>query len=131
MRIRRRWFPLALSLVVGLASCGGDDSDDPVTQAPPAPTTPPAPPPPPPTVIDIVVDANRDGVVNPDDPADQDGENEWNEKTGASFLANLDDDDDNAVRDADDEVVNGPDDEGDLATILVRPWPDPVIDTSP
>lgn len=123
MRTRRRWFPLALALVVGLASCGGDDNGDPVTQAPPASTTPP-PPPPPPTVIDIVVDANRDGVVNPDDPADQDGENEWNEKTGASFLANLDDDDDNNVRDADDEYVNGPTDDADLATIVVRPWPD-------
>jgi protein-arginine deiminase len=71
-----------------------------------------------------VVDANRDGVVNADDPADQDMENEWNEEFGASFLANLDDDDDNNFRDADDEFVNGDADAADLATIVVRPWPD-------
>jgi protein-arginine deiminase len=117
MRTRRRWFPLGLSLLVCLAGCGGDEEGD-AAQASLGPPTPP------PTVIDIVVDANRDGVVSPDDPADQDGENEWNAKTGASFLANLDDDDNNSARDADDEVVNGPADEADLATILVRPWPD-------
>ncbi|MCK6593357.1 MAG: protein-arginine deiminase, partial [Polyangiaceae bacterium] len=123
MRTRRRWFPLALSLLVGIAACGDDDSAD-STQTTTKPPDPPPPPPPPPTVIDIVVDANRDGVVNPDDPADQDTENEWTAETGASFLANLDDDDDNAIRDADDEVVNGENDDKDLATIVIRPWPD-------
>ncbi|NUQ75544.1 MAG: hypothetical protein HUU21_18520 [Polyangiaceae bacterium] len=123
MRTRRRWFPLALSLLVGIAACGDDDSAD-STQTTTKPPDPPPPPPPPPTVIDIVVDANRDGVVNPDDPADQDKENEWTAETGASFLANLDDDDDNAIRDADDEVVNGENDDKDLATIVIRPWPD-------
>jgi protein-arginine deiminase len=118
MRTCRQWFPLGFLVVVSLVGCGGSDEET------KAVTKPPEPPAPPPTVIDIVVDANRDGVVSPEDAADQERENEWSAEFGAAFLANLDDDDDNAVRDADDEVVNGATDETDLATIVVRPWPD-------
>jgi protein-arginine deiminase len=73
---------------------------------------------------DIAVDANRDGLVNPDDPQDQDAEDEWTDKHGASFLANIDDDDDDGVRDVDDDIVNGPEDEADLARALLKASPD-------
>lgn len=73
---------------------------------------------------DIVIDTNRDGVANGDDPTDQESEDTWSDKRGASFLANLDDDDGDGVRDADDETVNGPEDEADLARILLRASPD-------
>lgn len=119
MRTCRHLFPLGFLAFVGLAGCGGDTGEGDSSN-----TKPPDPPKPPPTVIDIVVDANRDGVPNPDDAGDQDRENEWDAQSGASFLANVDDDDDNLVRDADDEVVNGPADEADLQSIVVRAWPD-------
>ncbi len=73
--------------------------------------------------IDIVVDANRDGVAKADDPADQDHETDWDATYGASFIANLDDDDIDTIRDADDEIVNGDGDTWDLATFLVNSWP--------
>jgi protein-arginine deiminase len=74
-------------------------------------------------VIDVAVDANRDGVVNAADPADQDRETEWAADVGASFMANLDDDDSDGVRDSEDEIVNGEADLLDLATIAVSGWP--------
>jgi protein-arginine deiminase len=74
-------------------------------------------------VVDLVVDANRDGVANLDG-SDEAGEDAFSATAGASFLANLDDDDGDEIRDADDEAVNGAEDEKDLAPILVRAWPD-------
>ncbi|MSP93000.1 MAG: hypothetical protein EXR79_14570 [Myxococcales bacterium] len=72
---------------------------------------------------DLVVDANRDGIVNGSDPADQDNEMTQNTKFGASFLPNLDDDDGDKVEDAYDEAINGIDDALDLARVVARPWP--------
>jgi protein-arginine deiminase len=115
MRIRRQFFPAGLALIAGVLGCGGD-----VNEGDRSSGKDPEPPPPEPVVIiDIAVDANRDGKVDPADPADQDRENEWNAQTGASFLANLDDDDADKERDADDDIMNDPD---DLATIVVSPW---------
>jgi protein-arginine deiminase len=115
--MRTKIIPSALLLAaVAAAGCdGGDTSGE--GGATNTPTTPP-------TVIDIAVDANRDGKVDPADPADQDNENTWSVDFGASFLANIDDDDDNGIRDADDEFLNGPQDELDLATIVISPWAD-------
>jgi protein-arginine deiminase len=76
-----------------------------------------------PLVVDLVVDANRDGVADPQNPDDQKHGNEFDAKFGASALANLDDDDGDKVRDADDTVVNGADDEKDLARIRMAPSP--------
>lgn len=73
--------------------------------------------------IDIVVDANRDGLAKPEDAADQERETEWDVEVGASFIANVDDDDLDGKPDADDEIVNGEGDKWDLATILVNSWP--------
>lgn len=114
--MRTTIIPSALLLAaVAAAGCdGGGDSSSGTTTDPPKP----------PTVIDITVDANRDGKVDPADPADQDNENAWSVDFGASFLANLDDDDGNKYRDADDEWMPNPEDEADLAPIVVSPWPD-------
>lgn len=74
-------------------------------------------------VVDLVVDANRDGIADPASADDQKYANVFDEKHGASFLANVDDDDGDKVRDADDEDVNGEDDEKDLARIVMPAWP--------
>jgi protein-arginine deiminase len=63
-------------------------------------------------------------VISPDDPTEQDREAEWTAEVGASFIANLDDDDWNGIRDADDDVVNGPADYWDLAAVVTRAWPE-------
>lgn len=105
-----RWLPIGIGFVaLGVVACGGsDDSSD---------------PPKPPDIVDVVVDANRDGVVNAEDPADQDREEEWAIDVGASFIANLDDDDLDGIRDAEDEIINGEADLLDLATFSVTAWP--------
>lgn len=83
-------------------------------------------------VADIRADSNRDGDVRFDDSDAE--KTRWDAKTGAVFLANIDDDqerckkvsDDYAIdkcNDAADDVVNGPDDALDLARIKTRPWP--------
>jgi len=74
-------------------------------------------------IINLVVDANRDGVVKPGDPADEDFGNVWDDKHGASFLANLDDDDGDKREDALDEIVNGEADALDLARMRLVAWP--------
>lgn len=72
--------------------------------------------------IDLVVDANHDGVAKLDDPEDQNHEDEWSALYIAAFLPNIDDDDMNKVLDAADEVINGEADVYDLARIVIRPW---------
>ena len=74
-------------------------------------------------VINLVVDANRDGVVKPGDPADEDFGNVFDDKHGASFLANLDDDDGDKLEDANDEIINGEADALDLARMQLVAWP--------
>lgn len=90
-------------------------------------------------VIDLRADVNRDGVVKLDDPSDDADEETWDRAHGAIFIANIDDDDDRctvtgedgtilsdddlpACNDAADTVVNGVDDEADLAPLRVAPW---------
>lgn len=119
--MRMKDIPSALLLAaLAAAGCDGNGTTGEGGAGGGTTTTPPEPP----KVIDIVVDANRDGKVDAADPADQDLENEWNAETGAAFLANVDDDDGDKIRDADEDYVNGPDDELDLAPILVSAWPD-------
>lgn len=115
--MRTKIIPSALFLTA-LAAVGCGDGGETSTGG--TTTTPSKPP----TVIDIVVDANRDGKLDPADAADQDKENEWSVDSGASFLANLDDDDADKFRDVDDQIINGPDDELDLAKMQIVPWPD-------
>lgn len=84
--------------------------------------------------VDLRGDVNRDGVVDLDDPTDDDGEASWTEDAGAIFLANVDDDASScppeeslqllsACHDAADDVVNGAADLADLARIRVGAWP--------
>ena len=119
--------PKALSLVaaVTLAGCSVDAS----TSEPPKDVV----------VADLRADSNRDGEVRFDDDSDAERAT-WNDKTGAIFLANIDDDlgsckktgDDvtlAACNDAVDEEVNGEDDALDLARLKTKPWPDAPAET--
>ncbi|MBK8999667.1 MAG: hypothetical protein IPM35_28455 [Myxococcales bacterium] len=95
---------------MGVVACGSDDSGGGGNQGPP-------------DIIDIVADTSRDGLVVAEDPKDQEREDEWDATVGASFIANLDDDDSDGKRDCEDEVVNGPNDLLDLAPFKVTAWP--------
>jgi hypothetical protein len=66
----------------------------------------------------VLTDANRDGVADAGDSA---GFTNWSWKgAGAFFIANMDDDDGDGKVDAGDQVVNGIQDEKDLAPIRLR-----------
>ncbi|MBK7583683.1 MAG: hypothetical protein IPI67_26250 [Myxococcales bacterium] len=104
---RYRWLT-SVTLTLGAVACGSDSGGG-GSAAPPV-------------VIDLVADSNRDGVV--DALTDQEGEDQWDAKVGASFIANLDDDDLDGKRDCDDDIINGEADKLDLATFKVSGWPD-------
>jgi protein-arginine deiminase len=89
--------------------------------------------------IDLRADVNRDGRVDVEGPADDEGEDTWDAQHGAVFLPNIDDDSmrcrgtDSSGRplpdatlpgcnDATDEVVNGDDDLKDLARLELVRW---------
>lgn len=102
----RKFLPIGVT-VLGVAGCGGGDSGGGGT--------------PPKDIIVIAADSNRDGVVTDADlehPGDQ-----WDKTIGAIFIANLDDDDSDKVRDCDDEKINSDTDLADLATVVVAGWP--------
>jgi len=132
-----------------VAACGGSSGDgvpgDPPTDpagndgtTPPSSTSDPSTPKPPSSegsVVDLRADTNRDGTVSFADDADDVGEETWDAKHGAIFLANIDDDEEKCpttgsdvelakCNDAADEVVNGPDDALDLARLKTKPWAD-------
>ena len=121
----RRWLTLPLAAFALLAGCGGSDtpggaggatttgSGDGTTTGASSSTGVAALMP----VIAIGVDADRDGKADPAGAADRAHRSDFDDKFGASFLANIDDDDKNGVRDADDDVVNGDTDLEDLARI--------------
>ena len=69
---------------------------------------------------DLLVDANRDGVVN---VSDEVGEDTWDTASGAVFGPNADDDDEDGVRDGWDDRANGPADLLDMAPVVVRQIP--------
>jgi protein-arginine deiminase len=75
-------------------------------------------------VVDVMADSNRSGLIEPGDATEDQGEDTWDAKHGAVFLANLDDDDKDGKADADDDVVNGAADIDDLAPIAIRAWPE-------
>jgi len=68
---------------------------------------------------DLDVDADRDGVVEPNSEDDDAHEAAWSSARGAVFVFNNDDDDFDGVVDAGDEWVNGTADADDLAPILL------------
>ena len=123
MRMKRA--PTAIILTaLAVAGCGGGDETSDTSGGTTTNTneTTTTTPPKPQVIVDIAVDANRDGKIDAADPTEQDNENEWSVDFGASFLANLDDDDADKNRDADDTILNGPGDELDLAHIQVSAW---------
>ena len=76
----------------------------------------------------VLTDTNRDGVVDDKDTA---GLTDWSWRgLGAFLLANVDDDDRKGRVDSSDQVVNGPDDENDLAPIIVKLSPDTMAKTT-
>ncbi len=98
------------------------------------------------SVIDLRVDNNRNGVVDLDDPTEDENEDVWSVTNGAIFLPNVDDDsyacpkgsetasisDEDLAKcfDGNDEVVNGPDDLLDMARVVVKPWAEAPDDAS-
>jgi protein-arginine deiminase len=85
-------------------------------------------------IVDIRADVNRNGTVDLTDPSEDLDEETWDAKHGAIFLANIDDDKGTcpktgtdvaliACNDAADDVVNGTDDELDLAPLKIAAWP--------
>jgi protein-arginine deiminase len=109
---RRLRVPFLLSSLGALGALGaGCSSGD--AAATPTPTP----------IIQLVVDADRDGRADPASAGDRAHRNDFDAKFGASFLANLDDDDGDKIVDALDEVVNGDDDAKDLAPIALAAWP--------
>lgn len=124
MRKLTRWMPLGLAALAAAASgCGGDDTGSGGGSHAHTTTTTtntagqPA--------VDITVDADRDGVADLANQADQDHEDEpFSVQFGASFLANIDDDDADGVRDCDDTKVNGDADLLDLARVQIAAWPE-------
>jgi protein-arginine deiminase len=76
----------------------------------------------------VLTDTNRDGVVDDNDSA---GLTDWSWKgLGAFLVANVDDDDRKGRVDASDQVVNGPNDEKDLAPIIIKLAPDIMAKTT-
>lgn len=90
-------------------------------------------------VVDLRADNNRNGTIDLDDPSEDLDEDSWNNKHGAIFLANIDDDlsacatRDAAGKtladvelpncnDAANEVIDGDDDLLDLARLKTVPW---------
>lgn len=97
-----------------------------------------------PVTVDLRADTNRSGVIELDDPTEDEGEDAFTESRGAVFLANIDDDtgrcrmaaassNDRLIancNDATDEVVNGDDDRADLAPLVIKPFEDATNDTT-
>ncbi len=77
-----------------------------------------------PPVVHLAVDANRDGTVDPSpNSPDVTAHATWSTTSGAIFMANVDDDDADMKVDATDTVVNGANDEADLARVKLAAWP--------
>jgi protein-arginine deiminase len=103
---------VAAGLVL-LGGCGGEPALDPVGVEREAVVRWPT----------LLVDANRDGSIEARGD-DLDHRSQWDSRFGASFLANVDDDDGDGRLDAEDQILNGADDAADLARVLVPAWTD-------
>jgi protein-arginine deiminase len=74
-------------------------------------------------VVDLDVDADRDGRVEVSSPEDDAGEEGWSSSKGAVMLFNCDDDDGDGRLDAADSFVNGGADALDLAPVVLGALP--------
>lgn len=78
--------------------------------------------------LTVLTDTNRDGVVDDKDIA---GFQDWSwHGLGAFLIANVDDDDGKGAIDASDQVVNGTNDENDLAAIFIELSPETLAKTT-
>ncbi len=111
----------ALFAAALLAACGSDGGSTP-TPPPTDGAVPPTDSGPRLPAVRLVVDANRNGVLD-DTYAEWSLRAEWSATAGASLLANVDDDDSNHMVDAVDDRVNGEADEADLARVRIAAWP--------
>lgn len=114
---------LACLVPLVLVACGGGEEK----AAPPAPVWPEP-------KVDLRADNNRNGTVDLDDPTEDDAEDTWDQKHGAIFLANIDDDlkvcvtkgvsdvDLPACNDAANDTIDGDADLLDLAPLKTAPW---------
>ena len=118
-RSRRAGGALGVAMLLGGlgAGCGTEDANAGRTAASAAMAA----------IVEIAVDADRDGTVELASESEQAHKREWSTQWGASFLCNLDDDDGDGVPDAwSPEVDVTPDNEADaldLARIRLAPWP--------
>lgn len=109
-----RW---GVAVAAVLAACGSESPPTSPTDAGASPDVYDAGPPLP--AVRLLVDGNRDGLVN---DADFPHRATWSDQHGAVFLANLDDDDADRAVDAEDEGVNGDADAADLARVRIPAW---------
>jgi len=127
--IMRRISSLAFA-IVAIAATACSASDD---ASPPASSDLPTEPAPAPSgvIADLRADSNRDGEVRFDETDAQ--KTTWDAKSGAVFLANIDDDRDRCAKEGDDislakcndasnEIIDGADDALDLAPVQTKPW---------
>jgi protein-arginine deiminase len=102
------------------------------------------------SIIDLRADTNRDGKVDPDDPTEDAGEEQWGPTQGAIFFPNIDDDEEKCPRgpavfgdkngysdftlmscfDGNNEFIDGAEDVKDMAYVMVVPWPEAPDDAS-
>lgn len=157
IRMTKALVASVLALALGAPGCGGSDDDEAATpqgsaggaggaggsaggggSAGQKPVV---------LTVDLRADVNRDGKIDLTGTADDDGEDGWDAKHGAIFLANIDDDlaacksvddagkplsdvDLAGCNDAADEVINGDDDALDLARLKTVPWADAPDDAT-
>ncbi len=148
MRHRHLGLFVIVSATAGLAACGStSEGATPAGLAPVgtsdagAGDSAPAGPAKPLTSL-LIADVNRNGAIDENDATELADRETWDERHGAVFLANLDDDmracktsgqtdvQLGACNDAADEVINGADDLEDLAEIRLTAWTDMPDDAS-
>ena len=125
------WGPCESEVVPGPEDCTTQQDENCDGETPPCSTS----------LADLRADVNRDGLVDLADPDEDEGEEAWSASRGATFLANIDDDDGScpttgsdeelaACHDASNEEVDGPDDALDLARLATVPLPASMTDAS-
>lgn len=116
MKARNRWATSLLPLLVGSVATTGCSSESPSNSKGDGPDDPVVL-----ELINLTVDADRDGLLT---AADDVGEDVWTVDVGAAFLANVDDDNLDGIGDVHDAFISDPADTLDLARIRVEAWPD-------
>lgn len=132
----RRTSSLAFAILAGaIGACSASDDIAPTSSDLPAAPAPAGGG----VIADLRADSNRDGEVRFDETDAQ--KTTWDAKSGAVFLANIDDDKDRCAKEGDDvalakcndasnEIIDGADDALDLAPLETKPWADAPAGTT-